>query len=130
MFLDPQKWSFHVVSPTTKETTPVPDFLLTPKLVILLWPLECQSQLTVLTVPLLARQAVQRARQAANFALKVEVECSSLQEALQAAEAGADLILLDNFRPEVRQGLLPGKELWWGLLPPLGLCPQGAVPHG
>ncbi|XP_074178707.1 nicotinate-nucleotide pyrophosphorylase [carboxylating] isoform X4 [Rhinolophus sinicus] len=46
------------------------------------------------------KKAVQRARQAANFALKVEVECSSLQEALQAAEAGADLILLDNFRPE------------------------------
>ncbi|KAF6271698.1 quinolinate phosphoribosyltransferase [Rhinolophus ferrumequinum] len=44
--------------------------------------------------------AVQGARRAANFALKVEVECSSLQEALQAAEAGADLILLDNFRPE------------------------------
>lgn len=37
----------------------------------------------------------------ANFTLKVEVECSSLQEALEAAEAGADLVMLDNFRPEV-----------------------------
>lgn len=45
----------------------------------------------------------------ANFALKVEVECSSLQEAVEAAEAGADLILLDNFKPEVRRGLLPRK---------------------
>ncbi|XP_017651269.1 nicotinate-nucleotide pyrophosphorylase [carboxylating] isoform X3 [Nannospalax galili] len=44
--------------------------------------------------------AVQRARQAADFALKVEVECSTLQEALRAAEAGADLVLLDNFKPE------------------------------
>ncbi|KAL0617081.1 Nicotinate-nucleotide pyrophosphorylase [carboxylating] [Plecturocebus cupreus] len=45
-------------------------------------------------------KAVQAARQAADFALKVEVECSSLQEAVQAAEAGADLVLLDNFKPE------------------------------
>lgn len=45
-------------------------------------------------------KAVLRARQAADFALKVEVECSSLKEALQAAEAGADLVLLDNFKPE------------------------------
>ncbi|KAL2766223.1 nicotinate-nucleotide pyrophosphorylase [carboxylating] isoform 2, partial [Daubentonia madagascariensis] len=44
--------------------------------------------------------AVRGARQAADFALKVEVECSSLQEAVQAARAGADLVLLDNFRPE------------------------------
>lgn len=46
-------------------------------------------------------QAVRRAQQVANFTLKVEVECSSLQDALEAAEAGADLVLLDNFRPEV-----------------------------
>ncbi|XP_016784271.1 nicotinate-nucleotide pyrophosphorylase [carboxylating] isoform X2 [Pan paniscus] len=45
-------------------------------------------------------KAVRAARQAADFALKVEVECSSLQEAVQAAEAGADLVLLDNFKPE------------------------------
>ncbi|XP_053411112.1 nicotinate-nucleotide pyrophosphorylase [carboxylating] [Nycticebus coucang] len=45
-------------------------------------------------------KAVRGARQAADFSLKVEVECSSLQEAVQAAEAGADLIMLDNFRPE------------------------------
>ncbi|XP_065393377.1 nicotinate-nucleotide pyrophosphorylase [carboxylating] isoform X2 [Macaca fascicularis] len=45
-------------------------------------------------------KAVRAARQAADFALKVEVECSSLQEAVQAAEAGADLVLLDNFKPK------------------------------
>ncbi|XP_021491581.1 nicotinate-nucleotide pyrophosphorylase [carboxylating] isoform X2 [Meriones unguiculatus] len=45
-------------------------------------------------------QAVLRARQAAGFSLKVEVECSSLKEALQAAEAGADVVMLDNFKPE------------------------------
>ncbi|KAG5195216.1 hypothetical protein R6Z07M_018792 [Ovis aries] len=46
------------------------------------------------------KKAVRAARRAADFALKVEVECSSLQEAVEAAEAGADLVLLDNFRPE------------------------------
>uniref|UniRef100_A0A452U438 Quinolinate phosphoribosyl transferase C-terminal domain-containing protein n=1 Tax=Ursus maritimus TaxID=29073 RepID=A0A452U438_URSMA len=47
-----------------------------------------------------AALAVRGARQVADFALKVEVECSSLQEAVEAAEAGADLVLLDNFKPE------------------------------
>uniref|UniRef100_A0A8C9PGR4 Nicotinate-nucleotide pyrophosphorylase [carboxylating] n=1 Tax=Spermophilus dauricus TaxID=99837 RepID=A0A8C9PGR4_SPEDA len=45
-------------------------------------------------------KAVRSARQAVDFTLKVEVECSSLQEAVHAAEAGADLVLLDNFKPE------------------------------
>ncbi|XP_012619703.1 nicotinate-nucleotide pyrophosphorylase [carboxylating] isoform X2 [Microcebus murinus] len=45
-------------------------------------------------------KAVLGARQAADFTLKVEVECSSLWDALQAAAAGADLILLDNLKPE------------------------------
>ncbi|XP_048188918.1 nicotinate-nucleotide pyrophosphorylase [carboxylating] [Perognathus longimembris pacificus] len=45
-------------------------------------------------------QAVRAARQVTDFTLKIEVECSCLQEALQAAEAGADLLLLDNFKPE------------------------------
>jgi nicotinate-nucleotide pyrophosphorylase (carboxylating) len=40
---------------------------------------------------------VLKARQAG---LKVEVECSSLREALWTAEAGADLVMLDNFKPE------------------------------
>ncbi|XP_007948487.1 nicotinate-nucleotide pyrophosphorylase [carboxylating] [Orycteropus afer afer] len=45
-------------------------------------------------------KAVHGARRAADFTLKVEVECSSLQEAVEAARAGAHLVLLDNFRPE------------------------------
>uniref|UniRef100_A0A8C9DHB5 Nicotinate-nucleotide pyrophosphorylase [carboxylating] n=1 Tax=Prolemur simus TaxID=1328070 RepID=A0A8C9DHB5_PROSS len=45
-------------------------------------------------------KAARGARQAADFALQVEVECSSLRDAVQAAGAGADLVLLDNFRPE------------------------------
>ena len=62
-----------------------------------------------LTVTPAACQAVRAARRAAGFSLKVEVECGSLQEAVEAAEAGADLVLLDNFRPEVRPGRLPGE---------------------
>jgi len=44
--------------------------------------------------------AVQRAR-AAYPALKVEVEADTLEQAGQAADAGADIILLDNMPPEV-----------------------------
>ena len=43
--------------------------------------------------------AVQRARQAAGFSQKIEVECQSLDEALEAAAAGADIVMLDNFAP-------------------------------
>lgn len=74
---------------------------------------------------------MQRARQAADFALKVEVECSSLKEALQAAEAGADLVLLDNFKPEVRW--IPTLGMAWGgrveLSPLLDLYLTGSAPH-
>ncbi|XP_060029043.1 nicotinate-nucleotide pyrophosphorylase [carboxylating] [Erinaceus europaeus] len=45
-------------------------------------------------------KAVRGARKAAGFSLKVEVECSSLEEAAEAAQAGADLVMLDNFKPE------------------------------
>ncbi|XP_005405304.1 PREDICTED: nicotinate-nucleotide pyrophosphorylase [carboxylating] [Chinchilla lanigera] len=45
-------------------------------------------------------KAVRGARLAAGFELKVEVECGSLREAVQAARAGADLVMLDNFKPE------------------------------
>jgi len=43
--------------------------------------------------------AVRFAKQAAGFSLKVEVECQTLQEALEAAQAGADIIMLDNLKP-------------------------------
>ena len=44
--------------------------------------------------------AVQRARQAAGFSQKIEVECQSKQEAVEAAKAGADIVMLDNFAPQ------------------------------
>lgn len=44
-------------------------------------------------------KAVQTARRAAGFSQKIEVECQSLDEAIQAASAGADIVMLDNFSP-------------------------------
>ncbi|MEM2336598.1 MAG: carboxylating nicotinate-nucleotide diphosphorylase [Candidatus Bathyarchaeia archaeon] len=41
--------------------------------------------------------AVKTAQERASFSKKVEVEVSNVKEALAAAEAGADIIMLDNF---------------------------------
>lgn len=46
------------------------------------------------------RNAVTLARKAAGFSQKIEVECQTLEEAIEAAEAGADIVMLDNFEPE------------------------------
>lgn len=48
----------------------------------------------------------------AGFHLKLEVECRSLEEALEAAEAGSDIVMLDNFSPEVPGSL--GATRWGG----------------
>merc|ERR1711871_829391 len=45
-------------------------------------------------------KAVAKARSAAGFSMKIEVETGNLADALEAAEAGADLVMLDNFEPE------------------------------
>ncbi len=44
--------------------------------------------------------AVKRAKQNAPFSKKIEVEVSSVADALKAAEAGADIIMFDNFSPK------------------------------
>ena len=46
------------------------------------------------------REAVRKARELNSFTKKVEVEVSSLSQALEAIEAGADAVLLDNLSPE------------------------------
>jgi len=43
--------------------------------------------------------AVKKARGVSGFSQKIEVECQSLDEALTAAKAGADVVMLDNFKP-------------------------------
>ena len=57
--------------------------------------------------------AIQAARAAGGFSVKIEVECQSLDEAQTAAEAGADVVMLDNFGPEeVRRAAGRLKERW------------------
>mmetsp|Transcript_10480 Transcript_10480/g.14804 ORF Transcript_10480/g.14804 Transcript_10480/m.14804 type:complete len:302 (+) Transcript_10480:106-1011(+) len=45
-------------------------------------------------------RAVQNAKNAAGFSTKIEVECQNLEEALEACEAGADIVMLDNYTPD------------------------------
>ncbi|KAM5329707.1 LOW QUALITY PROTEIN: nicotinate-nucleotide pyrophosphorylase [carboxylating] [Glossophaga mutica] len=80
------------------------------------------------------KKVVQWAQHVANFALKVEV-CSSLQEAMEAAEAGADLVSLDNFRLEELHPTAEALKAWFpsvveasgGIMP--GNLPQFCGPH-
>ncbi|KAL8849803.1 MAG: hypothetical protein Q9221_005219 [Calogaya cf. arnoldii] len=44
-------------------------------------------------------RAVRTAKAAAGFSVKVEVECQSEEEAMEAVRAGADVVMLDNFEP-------------------------------
>ena len=52
------------------------------------------------------REAVKRAKERVSFTKKVEVEVENLNQALEAAEAGADIIMLDNMQPEEILGVL------------------------
>jgi nicotinate-nucleotide pyrophosphorylase (carboxylating) len=44
--------------------------------------------------------AVKNAKQNASFSKKIEVEVARVTDVLEAAEAGADIIMLDNFSPK------------------------------
>jgi nicotinate-nucleotide pyrophosphorylase (carboxylating) len=44
-------------------------------------------------------KAVSKARSFGGFAVKIEVECQSLETAKLACDAGADVVMLDNFTP-------------------------------
>ncbi|KAL8771720.1 MAG: hypothetical protein Q9209_002911 [Squamulea sp. 1 TL-2023] len=44
-------------------------------------------------------RAVHTAKSAGGFSVKVEVECQSEGEAVEAVRAGADVVMLDNFAP-------------------------------
>ncbi|UPV74944.1 carboxylating nicotinate-nucleotide diphosphorylase [Halorussus limi] len=51
-------------------------------------------------------RAVRRFREEKSFATKIEVEVERPRDAVRAAEAGADVVLLDNMTPdEVREGV-------------------------
>jgi nicotinate-nucleotide pyrophosphorylase (carboxylating) len=45
-------------------------------------------------------EAIRKVREAVSFSKKVEVEASTTEQAMKAAEAGADIVMLDNFAPE------------------------------
>ncbi len=47
--------------------------------------------------------AVKKAKAIASFSKKIEVEVTNLTDALLAAKAGADIIMLDNFSPKQAQ---------------------------
>ena len=44
--------------------------------------------------------AVKQTKQKASFSKKIEVEVTSVADALKAAKAGADIVMLDNFSPK------------------------------
>ncbi|KAF2144440.1 uncharacterized protein K452DRAFT_295889 [Aplosporella prunicola CBS 121167] len=58
-------------------------------------------------------RAVAAAKAAGGFAVKVEVECQSFEEADEAIAAGAEVVMLDNFTGEgVRECARRLKEKW------------------
>ena len=46
------------------------------------------------------REAVRRTKMLASFTQKIEVECRRIEDAIEAAESGADIVMIDNFLPE------------------------------
>lgn len=50
------------------------------------------------------RGAIQAAKDLASFTQSLEVECRNQEEALEAAAAGADIVMLDNFSAETARG--------------------------
>jgi nicotinate-nucleotide pyrophosphorylase (carboxylating) len=50
--------------------------------------------------------AVKKAKQNASFSKKIEAEVTRAADALKAAEAGADIIMFDNFSPrQIRKAM-------------------------
>jgi len=51
-------------------------------------------------------RAVKKTRETISFSKKIEIEVSSVDQALEAAEARADIIMLDNFSPhKIREAI-------------------------
>jgi len=46
-------------------------------------------------------ETTRKVKEAVSFSKKVEVEASTTEQAMKAAEAGADIVMLDNFTPEL-----------------------------
>lgn len=74
-------------------------------------------------------KAVKSARDACGFAVKIEVECQSEQEADEAIAAGADVVMLDNFTNDSLKACARSlKEKWQGKKHFLLECSGGLRP--
>jgi len=51
-------------------------------------------------------QAVEKVKSSVSFSKKIEVEVSKEGKAIEAAKAGADIIMLDNFSPKQVKGTI------------------------
>jgi nicotinate-nucleotide pyrophosphorylase (carboxylating) len=54
-------------------------------------------------------EAIKKAKANASFTKKIEVEVTNVEDALLAAKAGADIVMLDNFSP--KQAKITGDAL-------------------
>lgn len=55
-------------------------------------------------------EAVRRARQKVSFTKKIEVEAKNIEEVLEAARVGADIVMLDNLSPKLAEKALRALE--------------------
>ncbi len=53
------------------------------------------------------RKALERIRENAPHSLRIEMEADTIEQAMEGARYGADILLLDNMSMEVLQGLIP-----------------------
>ena len=60
------------------------------------------------------KSAVHAAKAAGGFSIKVEVECQNEDEANEAVEAGADVVMLDNFEGKDVGGVARRLKDKWG----------------
>jgi len=92
--------------------------------------------------------SVKKARVACGFSTKIEVECTSEQDAVEACQAGADVIMLDNYTGDQLKTVAAGIKTRWphviieasgGITletmsdffsPSVDIISQGALTHG
>ena len=58
-------------------------------------------------------EAIKRAKAHASFTKKIEVEVTSTEDALVAAKAGADIVMLDNFSPKQAKDAAEALRTGW-----------------
>uniref|UniRef100_A0A8C3BWA9 Quinolinate phosphoribosyl transferase C-terminal domain-containing protein n=1 Tax=Cairina moschata TaxID=8855 RepID=A0A8C3BWA9_CAIMO len=78
-----------------------------------------------------APSVVADARRAAGFTRLLAVECGSQEQALEAAGAGADIVLMDNFTPQAlaaAAAAVKGAHPWVRVEASGGVT-EGTLPH-